>query len=119
VGAAVGAVAGGLAGHAAGEAVNPSVEDIYWRQAHIREPYYRKDFTYDDYGPAYRTGYEGASRYHGQNRRFDDVEPELRGDYQRLKGKSRLAWEDAKAATRAAWDRVERALPGDADDDGR
>jgi len=75
VGAAVGAVAGGLAGHAAGEAVNPSVEDIYWRQAHIREPYYRKDFTYDDYGPAYRTGYEGASRYHGQNRRFDDVEP--------------------------------------------
>jgi hypothetical protein len=49
----------------------------------------------------------------------DDVEPELRGDYQRLKGKSRLAWEDAKAAARAAWDRVERALPGDADDDGR
>ena len=75
VGAAVGAVAGGLAGHAAGEAVNPSVEDIYWRQAHIREPYYRKDFTYDDYGPAYRTGWEGASRYYGQNRRFDDVEP--------------------------------------------
>ena len=119
VGAAVGAVAGGLAGHAAGEAVNPSVEDIYWRQAHIREPYYRKDFTYDDYGPAYRTGYEGAGRYHGQSRRFDDVEPELRGDYERLKGKSRLAWEDAKAAARAAWDRVERALPGDADDDGR
>jgi len=119
VGAAVGAVAGGLAGHAAGEAVNPSVEDIYWRQAHIREPYYRKDFTYDDYGPAYRTGYEGAGRYSGKNRRFDDVEPELRGDYQRLKGKSRLAWEDAKAAARAAWDRVERALPGDADDDGR
>ena len=119
VGAAVGAVAGGLAGHAAGEAVNPSVEDIYWRQAHIREPYYRKDFTYDDYGPAYRTGWEGAGRYYGKNRRFDDVEPELRGDYQRLKGKSRLAWEDAKAAARAAWDRVERALPGDADDDGR
>jgi len=47
------------------------------------------------------------------------VEPELRGDYQRLKGKSRLAWEDAKAATRAAWDRVERALPGDVDDYGR
>jgi hypothetical protein len=33
-----------------------------------------------------------------RNRRFDDLEPELRGDYQRLKGKSRLAWEDAKAA---------------------
>ncbi len=119
VGAAVGAVAGGLAGHAAGEAVNPSVEDIYWRQAHIREPYYRKDFTYDDYGPAYRTGYEGASRYVGQNKRFDEVEPNLRTDFERMKGKSRFAWEDAKQAARAAWDRVERALPGDVDEDGR
>jgi hypothetical protein len=62
---------------------------------------------------------KARSRYHGQNRRFDDVEPELRGDYQRLKGKSRFAWEDAKAAARAAWDRVERALPATLHDDGR
>jgi hypothetical protein len=119
VGAAVGAVAGGLAGHAAGEAINPSVEDIYWRQAHIREPYYRKEFTYQDYGPAYRVGYLGADRYRGRNRRFDDVEPELREEYERIKDKSRFAWEEAKVAARAAWDRVERAMPGDLDKDGR
>ena len=28
-------------------------------------------------------------------------------------------WEEAKAATRDAWHRVERAVPGDADGDGR
>jgi hypothetical protein len=119
VGAAVGAVAGGLAGHAAGEAVNPTVEDRYWRQAHIREPYYQKDYTYDDYAPAYRTGYEGAGRYRGQRKRFDDVEPELRTQYERTKGASRMTWDRAKLAARAAWDRIERAMPGDVDRDGR
>ncbi len=104
---------------AAGEAFNPSVHDIYWREALAREPYYTTDYTYDDYAPAYRTGYEAASRYHGQNRRFDDLEPELRADYERVKGKSRLTWEHAKDAVLAAWNRVERIMPGDFDDDGR
>ena len=119
IGATVGAVAGGLAGHAAGEAVNPSVEDIYWRKAHINEPYYRKGLSYEDYAPAYRTGYLGASRFRAEDRRFDDVESELRGNYESIRGTSKLAWEEAKSAARAAWDRVERAMPGDADDDGR
>jgi hypothetical protein len=117
VGAAVGAVAGGLAGHAAGEAVNPTVEDAYWREAHVREPYYHRDFSYDDYAPAYRTGYEAAGRYRGK--RFDDVEPELRTQFERTKGASRMTWDRAKFAARAAWDRIERAMPGDVDRDGR
>lgn len=119
VGAAVGAVAGGLVGHVAGEAFNPSVHDIYWRETYTSEPYYRSDYTYDDYAPGYRAGYETAGRYMGQNKRFDDLEPELRTHYERIKGKSRLAWEDAKQAARAAWDRVERVMPGDFDNDGR
>jgi hypothetical protein len=119
VGAAAGAVAGGIAGHAAGEAFNPSVHDVYWREAHTREPYYKSGYTYDDYAPGYRTGYEAAGRHSGQKRRFDDLEPELRAQYERIKGKSRLVWEDAKHAARAAWDRVERAMPGDFDNDGR
>jgi hypothetical protein len=36
-----------------------------------------------------------------------------------VKGQSRLSWEQAKSASRAAWDRVERAMPGDLDRDGR
>jgi len=108
-----------LAGTTAGRGFNPSVHDIYWREQHNREPYYRKDFTYDDYAPAYRTGYATAGRYLGQGRRFDDLESELHANYERIKGQSRLAWQDAKEAARAAWHRVERLLPGDADGDGR
>ena len=100
-------------GAAASGAFNPSVHDI------SHEPYYSTDYTFDDYAPAYRTGYEAAGQYRGQNRRFDDLEPELRANYERIKGTSRLAWENAKDAVRAAWHRVERIMPGDFDNDGR
>src|SRR5688500_16560007 len=53
VGLAAGAIVGGLAGKGAGEAVNPTVEDTYWREQHAREPYYDRNYTYEDYGPAY------------------------------------------------------------------
>ena len=116
-GTAVGAIAGGLAGSAVAEGANPTFDDTYWRDQHAREPYYNRAYGYDDYAPAYRVGTEGPSRFRGK--RFDEVEPELQRSYDTMRGKSRMAWEEAKAAVRAAWDRVERAMPGDADRDGR
>lgn len=117
VGAAVGAVAGGLGGKAVGERVNPTVEEAYWRENYAKEPYHSREYGYEDYAPAYRTGYEARSRY--PDRSFDQVEGELRSEYEQGKGTSRLGWDEAKEATRAAWHRVERAVPGDADRDGR
>ena len=117
VGGAIGAVVGGLAGHAVGEAVDPTAEDAYWRSNYENEPYRASGYDYNDYAPAYKLGYEGRGRYAG--RRFDEVESELASDWETTKGNSRLAWNDAKSATRAAWHRVERAMPGDADNDGR
>jgi hypothetical protein len=117
VGGAIGAAVGGLAGHAVGEAVNPTAEAEYWSSTYENEPYINKAYGYDDYGPAYKLGYEGRSRYAG--RTYSEVENELASDWETTKGNSRLAWNDAKHATRAAWHRVERALPGDADNDGR
>jgi hypothetical protein len=46
-------------------------------------------------------------------------ENELSTEWERTKGNSRLSWEQAKHASRAAWHKVERAIPGDADRDGR
>lgn len=117
VGGAIGAVAGGLGGKAAGEAVNPTAENAYWQQNYKNEAYVNKDYDYNEYAPAYRAGYENRAKYEGQT--FDQAEANLRGDYERTKGDSRLAWDEAKGATKAAWHRVERALPGDADRDGR
>lgn len=117
VGAAVGAVAGGLGGKAVGERMNPTVEEAYWRENYSTETYRKPEFGYEDYAPAYRTGYEGRARY--ADRDFDAAESDLRAEYERGRGNSRLEWNDARDATRAAWHRVERALPGDADGDGR
>ncbi len=119
VGAVVGAVAGGYAGKAAGEAIDPTVENTYWETNYRTQPWYENDYTYEDYQPALRTGYEGYRRYAGSGKRYTDIESDLEREYERGKGKSRLTWEKAKNATRAAWDRVERAIPGDADHDGR
>lgn len=122
VGATLGAIAGGLAGKGVAESINPtailpSVEDAYWRKQYAQEPYYDRAFTYDDYAPAYRAGYEAYGRYRGKY--FDEVSPQIEREYNTIRGKSKLAWERAKHAARAAWNRVERALPGDADGDGR
>ena len=116
-GAAVGAVLGGLAGKAVGEMVDPTVEDAYWRTNYKGEPYVDTGLTYDDYAPAYRAGYTGRAQYAG--RKFAEVERDLESSYNSLKGKSKLGWDKAKHATRAAWDRVERAIPGDSDRDGK
>jgi hypothetical protein len=117
VGAAAGAVVGGLGGKAVGERMNPTVEDTYWRENYRNERYHKPEFGYDDYAPAYRTGYEGRVRHDGRS--FDDAELDLRSEYEQGRGNSRLEWNEARDATRAAWHRVERALPGDADGDGR
>jgi len=116
VGAVVGGVAGGLAGKGAAEAVNPTMEDKYWRENYAKRPYVTTGAGYDTYQPAYKYGWESYGRYRG--RKFDEVEPELRRDWEKTKDASRLTWDKAKDATRDAWHRVERAIPGDADKDG-
>ena len=130
VGAVVGAVGGGLAGKAAGEAVNPTTDTVetvttgttldtgdYWRTQYDKEPYYQSGLTYEDYEPAYRTAISGYQRHAGK--RYEDISSELERDYVHNRGHSNLDWDRAESATRAAWHRLERAVPGDFDNDGR
>ena len=122
IGAAVGAVAGGLAGKAVAENIDPTAEGQYWRDNYTARSYVEKDYDYDtDYAPAYQQGWTSRSQYAG--RTFDEAEPTLRTDWERTKGKSRLTWDKARYAVRDAWDRVsdkvERAVPGDSDRDGK
>jgi len=78
-------------------------EDDYWRRAFWCEHYYRADFDYEDYAPAYCVGYIGFAQYGGE---YDDAENSLCANWERIKGDSRLSLEDARRAMRAAWDRV-------------
>jgi hypothetical protein len=102
-GAAIGAVAGGLAGKGVAEKVNPTAEDAYWREQHQREPYYEQGYSYDEYKGAYQTGYEGYGRWGGRGKSYEEVEPELRKEYERKYSGSKLNWEKARHATRAAY----------------
>jgi hypothetical protein len=117
IGGAVGAVVGGLAGKGVAEKIDPTVEDAYWRQNYKTRPYVGADESYDTYQPAYRYGWESRN-LHG-NRSWDEVEGDLGRDWNNRRGTSGLQWDRAKLATKDAWHRVETALPGDADRDGR
>jgi uncharacterized protein YcfJ len=119
IGAAIGAVAGGYAGKGVAEAIDPTAEEAYWRDNHAKQAYVDRSLTYDDYEPAYRTGYTGYGTHGAAGRDFDSAEKDLQSYYDANRGNSQLGWDKAKAASRAAWDRVERALPGDADRDGK
>jgi hypothetical protein len=91
--------------------------DTHWRQTYSSRPYYQSGRDYDEYRPAYNYGYDSANRYKG--RRWEDTENDLERGWDKAKGNSKLAWHEAKDAVRDSWHRVERALPGDADRDGR
>lgn len=105
IGAAVGAVAGGLAGKSAAEAVNPTAEEIFWRETYVREPYYVKGRAYEYYAPGFRAGWEGRVCHDGQT--FEQAEPKLKASYDLTKTELAPDWQDVRPAARAAWARVD------------
>lgn len=104
VGGVIGAVAGGAAGHGVGETVNPTTEDLYWRDAYPTRPYATPAREYRVYQPAYRYGWEARALHAG--RKWDDVEKDLDAGWTARKGTDGLGWNDARPAVRDAWDRV-------------
>ena len=117
VGGVVGTIAGAAAGHKTAEAVNPTVEDAYWRENYLHRDYVDRSRPYTDYQPAYRYGWESRAKLGA--RPYSEVERDLERGWDKARGQSKLSWTEAKSATRDAWHRVERALPGDFDRDGR
>ena len=85
--------------------VDTTGEEAYWSQNYKRETYYERGYTFADYYPGYRTGWEGRVRYQG--RTFDEVERDLEFDYAHNRGSSRLDWDKNRHAARAAWERFD------------
>ena len=86
-----GRLAGSAAGAAAGAAaavrnavppkVDPELEEAYWREHYAGEPYFDAMYTFEDYLPAFRTGWEGRAKYAGPS--FEDVERDLKAELDR------------------------------------
>jgi hypothetical protein len=119
-GAAVGAIVGGLAGKGVAEMIDPTIEEAYWRDNFASRPY-ASGATFDDYAPAYRYGWETYPQFAGVP--FEEVEPQLRSQWDYRRGDSDLDWDRARLAAKDSWQRlsdtVERAIPGDSDRDGK
>jgi hypothetical protein len=95
----------GEGGKSIAELLDPAAEEAYWRENYETQPYYEAGYTYDDYHPGYRAGWEGRARYEG--RAFEEVERHLQADYELRRGGSRLDWEGCREAARAAWNRFD------------
>jgi hypothetical protein len=106
-GAPTGAITGtavGLAGKGVAVAVDPTREDAYWRDHYSDRPYVERGSSYNDYGPAYGLGVDAFTRNPG--RTFDEVEPEMSGEWTTSHSASSLNWERARHAARDAWNRI-------------
>jgi len=74
-------------------------------RSHFQSNYGTSGASYDDYAPAYGYGSQmrSDSRYSG--RQWDDVESDLRTDWEtRNAGRTGSTWEKMKAAVRHGWD---------------
>ena len=78
-------------------------EEAYWRRAFEGEPYRLGEYRYEDYAPAYHLGYTTFGRY---GTRFEEAESRLAGEWDVARGASRLSWQQAMPAVRAAWDKL-------------
>ncbi len=104
VGAAIGGAIGGKLGEAVARDINPTAEEQYWSQTYNTRPYVSDGEAFETYRPAYRYGVDSFTRFNG--RKFDEVEPELRSNWNTARGNSTLDWEDARLASRDAYDRL-------------
>jgi hypothetical protein len=87
--------------------VDASREDEYWLDAFRSEGYYSTQFEYEDYAPAYCVGYTGFAQYGGS---FEEAEKSLWANWERIKGDSRLPFDTARLAMRAAWQRMAQPM---------
>jgi uncharacterized protein (TIGR02271 family) len=81
-------------------------DDSYYR-SHYTSNYGTTGGSYDDYAPAYTYGSQMRSDSRYQGRQWDDVESDLRTDWEsRNRGKTGSTWEKMKAAVRHGWDKI-------------
>ena len=56
-----------------------TAENTYWRDNYRSRPYFTADRDYAYYEPAYRYGYESATRYRGKS--WDEAHRDLERDW--------------------------------------
>lgn len=99
--------------------ITPDDDDDYYR-SHFSSTYASTGKSFNDYAPAYSYGSEMARSEMYRNRPWDDVETDLRSDWETRRSAStdtgaaaHSTWENMKDAVKRGWERLTR----DDDDD--
>jgi uncharacterized protein (TIGR02271 family) len=74
------------------------------QRAHFASNYGTAGKSYEDYSPAYSYGTEMANQYRG--RQWNDVEGDLRTNWESRNAGSASTWEEFKGAVRHGWDSI-------------
>lgn len=107
-GAAIGGAIGGAAGESIAREVNPTEEEKYWSETYKTRPYItNKQADFETYRSAYRYGIDTYNQY--PDREFDDLEPSIRNNWGAARGASTLEWNEARDASRDAYDRLKNS----------
>lgn len=83
----------------------PRGDDSHHRK-HFDGTYGASGAAWDDYAPAYGYGSQVASSGRYAGRQWDEIEPELRSDWESRNTGEPSTWDRMKAAVRHGWDRI-------------
>src|SRR5204862_1243508 len=83
--------------------MNLDKETAYWREQHSKQPY-AKNYSYEQFEHAYRTGYNSFLKHRGRN--FDEVEDSIASDYEEAKPGTALPWDTVRPAANSVWERM-------------
>ena len=107
VGAVTGAMAGGLGGEAFAELIDVAFDDQAWQEHSKRHGYSPAD--YEQYRSAYQLGWQARRRFGDQP--FDEVEAQLRNEWDSQQAAARLPWDHVQQAAREAWNAAPSLKP--------
>jgi uncharacterized protein (TIGR02271 family) len=85
--------------------------DVYANdfQTHYNKNFGKSGYSFDQYSPAYRYGYNLASDKSYANRNWTDIEPSIRDQWE---SRNKGTWEEFKDAIKYGWERVKNAARG-------
>jgi hypothetical protein len=83
--------------------VDPEKEAAYWREQHPKQPY-AKNYSYDQFEHAYRTGYNSFIKNPG--RKLEEIEDDVALGYEKAKPGGALPWDTVRPAVNLVWERM-------------
>ncbi len=101
IGVVIGVAGGALVGNRMAVSADPNDNVGHFEEIYSKMAYYAPGMEWHDYEPAYRFGVQTWRTHGGQE--FADSEPALGARWLKIRGRSRLTWDQARHAVMHVW----------------